>query len=78
MSWNETSKQWLPDVVVDEDFLAYYNASYGVNYDYDSMPKPQPAKLAEGEEGGAAGKSGEPKEHRKLTKEEKLVCEWFL
>ncbi|KAI1711106.1 RNA recognition motif domain-containing protein [Ditylenchus destructor] len=44
MVWNNATQQWLPEVDVDEDFLAVYNATYGVNYDYDSMPKPEPTK----------------------------------
>ncbi|KAI1730708.1 RNA recognition motif domain-containing protein [Ditylenchus destructor] len=36
MVWNNATQQWLPEVDVDEDFLAVYNATYGVNYDYDT------------------------------------------
>lgn len=34
--WNEAAKQWLPLVEVDEDFLAVYNANYGIDYNFDS------------------------------------------
>lgn len=57
MVWNEPSKQWLPEVEVNEDFLAQYNASYGVDYDYSSMPVPEPQLPKE--------------EPPKLTKEER-------
>uniref|UniRef100_A0A915CUA6 17S U2 SnRNP complex component HTATSF1 n=1 Tax=Ditylenchus dipsaci TaxID=166011 RepID=A0A915CUA6_9BILA len=61
MVWNQTSEQWLPEVDVNEDFLAQYHANYGVSYDYDSMPKPEPASKPVQE------KDKEPP----LTKEEK-------
>nr|CAD2176878.1 unnamed protein product [Meloidogyne enterolobii] len=71
MTWNETSKQWLPDVEVNEDFLAYYNANYGIQYDYDSMPKPEAPKVVLKEE---TTEDGEPKkEVTKLTKEQKQL-----
>jgi hypothetical protein len=66
MSWNQTIQQWLPDEEID---LAIYSATYGVPYDYVSMPKPEPRKElpTKNEE----NKQKEPP--RKLTKEEKLV-----
>jgi len=30
MEWNDLSQQWLPVVEVDEDFLAQYQANYGI------------------------------------------------
>jgi hypothetical protein len=76
MTWNETSKQWLPDIEVNEDFLAYYNANYGIQYDYDSMPKPEAPKVVLREE---TTEEGEPKkEVTKLTKEQKQVKSFYL
>jgi hypothetical protein len=74
MSWNQTSQQWLPDVEVDEDFLAYYNASYGVQYDYASMPKPEPRKTAADFEDDDEKPLPKKEEQRQLTKEERMVC----
>jgi len=62
MTWNEQAKQWLPDVEVDEDFLANYHLNYGVQYDYSQMQK-----SSEGKDGEAAGTS----KKAPLTKEEK-------
>lgn len=39
--WCPSTQQWIPDVEVDEDFLAAYNANYGVEYDYSSMEAPK-------------------------------------
>ncbi|KAI3420211.1 hypothetical protein GPALN_003529 [Globodera pallida] len=77
MTWNEVCGQWLPDVDVDEDFLALYNANYGVQYDYSKMPQPKPATGGDPSFDGnasssAAGASGGGKEKKPLTKEEKL------
>ena len=69
MTWNETLKQWLPDIEVNEDFLAYYNANYGIQYDYDSMPKPEPPKVILKEE----TTEEESKKEVKLTKEQRQV-----
>jgi hypothetical protein len=38
MIWNSTINQWLPEIEVNEDFLASYNASYGIQYDYSNLP----------------------------------------
>jgi hypothetical protein len=73
MSWNEASKQWLPDVEVNEDFLAFYHASYGVNYDYASMPKPEPKREAAATMDDEEDELRTKEPPRKLTKEEKLV-----
>lgn len=74
MTWNEGSQQWLPDVEVNEDFLAYYNASYGVQYDYANMPKPQPQRQQRECSEEAADKKKELKQqYHKLSKEEKLL-----
>uniref|UniRef100_A0A0N5AA01 17S U2 SnRNP complex component HTATSF1 n=1 Tax=Syphacia muris TaxID=451379 RepID=A0A0N5AA01_9BILA len=32
--WNEAAHQWLPVVEVNEDFLAVYNANYGIDYSF--------------------------------------------
>lgn len=73
MSWNEASKQWLPDVEVNEDFLAFYHASYGVNYDYASMPKPEPKREAAATMDDEEDELRAKEPPRKLTKEEKLL-----
>lgn len=79
MTWNETSQQWLPDVQVDEDFLAIYNANYGLQYDYSKMPVPKPevqaADEADGQQQQGSSKEGEKK---KLSKEEKMVRKNFI
>lgn len=77
MTWNETSNQWLPDVEVTEDFLALYNASYGVQYDYSKMERP-PAERGEATsaadfEDGLQAQIKSGKEKKRLTKEEKMV-----
>lgn len=41
MVWCPSTNQWIPDVDVNEDFLAAYNANYGVEYDYAAMPAPK-------------------------------------
>lgn len=38
--WNEASQQWLPNVDINDDFLAMYNANYGVTYDYSQIQTP--------------------------------------
>jgi len=37
MLWNSHINQWLPNIDVNEDFIAHYNTSYGVQYDYSSL-----------------------------------------
>uniref|UniRef100_A0A915B0R2 17S U2 SnRNP complex component HTATSF1 n=1 Tax=Parascaris univalens TaxID=6257 RepID=A0A915B0R2_PARUN len=68
MEWNEISQQWLPAVEVDEDFLARYNASYGIEYDF-GVTEGSSSKnvVAEGE-----STPKKPKPHEK-TKEEGWV-----
>lgn len=63
MVWNAASQQWLPDVEVDEEFLAKYNVNYGLQYDYANMPKPEPAH--------GVDEAGEKHKEAPLTKEEK-------
>ncbi|KAH7697931.1 HIV TAT specific factor 1 [Aphelenchoides avenae] len=46
MVWNDAAKQWIPNTDINEDLLAYHHLTYGVHYDYDSMPKPEPKKEA--------------------------------
>ena len=58
--WNAAANSWLPDVSIDEDFVAQYQANYGVHYDYDKMEAPKPS---------APVVESKPK----LTKEEKRV-----
>lgn len=55
--WNEASQQWLPNVDVNEDFLAMYHANYGVAYDYSQIAMPSNANVKA--------------EEKPLTKEEK-------
>ncbi|GMT01470.1 hypothetical protein PENTCL1PPCAC_23644, partial [Pristionchus entomophagus] len=50
---------------VNEDFLAQYNLSYGVQYDYDSMARPVDTLAGAGEE-----EVGAEPEKKKKTKEE--------
>lgn len=57
MIWNEASQQWLPNVDVDENFLAMYHANYGVAYDYSQIATP----------------SNTLKKEKPLTKEEKQI-----
>lgn len=49
LTWNPVSNQWLPENEVNEDFLAAYQLNYGVEYDYESMKKPEPEKSEEQE-----------------------------
>uniref|UniRef100_F1L0M7 17S U2 SnRNP complex component HTATSF1 n=1 Tax=Ascaris suum TaxID=6253 RepID=F1L0M7_ASCSU len=69
MEWNEISQQWLPAIEVDEDFLARYNASYGIQYDF-GVTEGSSSKnvVAEGE----STPPKKPKPHDK-TKEEGWV-----
>lgn len=62
MTWNPAAQQWIPDIEVNEDFLATYHANYGVAYDYSQISAPTPSV--------PPTKSEEKKE--KLTKEERL------
>ncbi|KAL3089780.1 hypothetical protein niasHT_020222 [Heterodera trifolii] len=71
MTWNEVSGQWLPDVEVDEDFLALYNANYGVEYDYSKMPQPSTRNTRDASPTAGTLEGG--KEKKPLTKEEKLA-----
>jgi hypothetical protein len=48
MVWNPLGQTWIPDVDVNEDFLANYHSQYGVPTDYSSIPTPsEPKKPAE-------------------------------
>lgn len=60
MVWNPYLQQWIPDVEVNEDFLANYHMNYGAHTDYEKVPVPKPVKPKE-----------EPEV--KLTKQEKLA-----
>ncbi|KAI6213401.1 hypothetical protein M3Y94_00145900 [Aphelenchoides besseyi] len=44
MVWNPMAQAWLPDVAVDEDFMAQYQANYGVATDYDKIAAPEAKK----------------------------------
>lgn len=57
---------WVPDVEINEDFLACYNASYGIQYDYSSIPAPETSK-------NQAGKETSGQDTKKLTKEEREI-----
>ncbi|KAK6731707.1 hypothetical protein RB195_007896 [Necator americanus] len=48
MKWNATAQEWQrADQEVDEDFIASYQANYGVQYDYSKMDEERKAKEAE-------------------------------
>ncbi|KHN86507.1 HIV Tat-specific factor 1 -like protein [Toxocara canis] len=64
MEWNEVSQQWLPAIEVDEDFLASYNANYGIKYDF-SATEGTSAKNAESERAHEASASKKPRTHDK-------------
>jgi hypothetical protein len=44
MVWNPIGQTWIPEVDVNEDFLANYHSQYGVPTDYSSIPAPEPKK----------------------------------
>lgn len=63
--WDHTLQQWLPAIDVDEDFIARYQANYGVAHDYSKLPPSEKEiKLKELEEKKIA------KEERKRKAEE--------
>ncbi|KIH45424.1 hypothetical protein ANCDUO_24535 [Ancylostoma duodenale] len=48
MKWNAAAQEWQrADQEVDEDFIASYQANYGVQYDYSKMDEERKAKEAE-------------------------------
>lgn len=42
LAWNDAVQHWLPEVELNDDFMAQYQSNYGVDYDYSSMPVPEP------------------------------------
>jgi hypothetical protein len=67
MVWKPEIQQWIPDNEVNEDFLAYYNSTYGIQYDYSNYDfgstNSKDTTTSEQQSSDLTGK--------KLTKEEK-------
>ncbi|CAJ0565617.1 unnamed protein product, partial [Mesorhabditis spiculigera] len=65
LKWDPTTQQWLPQEL-DDDFLANYQANYGVAYDYSKIEVKKPVVPVEKKE----EKKKETKEERAKRKRE--------